>query len=289
MALAECYEMNAEQRRRLISRMSIVNTKTVRLCEHIKTNGEFCGSPALRGRNYCYFHLTHIGRRIRAERMREEMRTKAADALQQPAALELPLLEDADSIQLALMQVLDAILHNRIDAKRAGLVLYGLQTAAGNLANGADFSQQRGAAVVSGYDAFEEDYELDEELRADEGAEKAEREARIDGIAQVADRYAAEDASAAAEKAQQQKEEKRDEYAELDQEEKDQRVSHPCGLVSRFFCSVDGPLFYAQGGREPEVRVEREAPTQRWELGGIRKPPTRAVEQTLPASSRTAG
>ena len=48
--------------------------------------------------------------------------------------LDLPPFEDANSIQIALMQVVDALLDNRIDSKRAGLVLYALQTASSNLA-----------------------------------------------------------------------------------------------------------------------------------------------------------
>jgi hypothetical protein len=34
-----------------------------RLCQHTKDNGELCGSPAMRGKNYCYFHLEVVRRR----------------------------------------------------------------------------------------------------------------------------------------------------------------------------------------------------------------------------------
>jgi hypothetical protein len=50
------------------------------------------------------------------------------------AVFELPLLEDANSIQLALMQVMRLILSGQIDGKTAGLLLYALQTASSNLA-----------------------------------------------------------------------------------------------------------------------------------------------------------
>src|SRR5207248_9538975 len=46
-----------------------------------------------------------------------------------------PLLEDANSIQMAIQQVAEAVLEERIDNKRAGLVLFALQTAACNLKN----------------------------------------------------------------------------------------------------------------------------------------------------------
>ena len=94
-------------------------------CQHIKVNGTQCGSPALRRNRLCYFHKTWQGARIalganRARRGR--------------AVFDLPLLEDANSIQLALMQVMRLILSGQIDGKTAGLLLYALQTASSNLA-----------------------------------------------------------------------------------------------------------------------------------------------------------
>ena len=79
-----------------------------------------CGSPALRGLPFCYFH--ERWRRIRPHR-------RPGDA----PRLQLPLLEDANAIQMALQQVMQAILDNQIDNKRAGLLLYALQTASANL------------------------------------------------------------------------------------------------------------------------------------------------------------
>ena len=126
----------------------------MRHCEHVKSNGHFCGSPALRGRNYCFFHLTHIGRQLRAEQ-------HAAHPNQNPLAL--PLLEDAASIQLALMQVTDALLRGTLDPKRAGLVLYALQTASLNLRHMANESaDSANDPICNQYDAFEQDYELDD-------------------------------------------------------------------------------------------------------------------------------
>jgi len=49
------------------------------------------------------------------------------------AAIDLPVLEDANSIQVALMQVMRLILSGQVDAKTAGLLLYALQTASSNL------------------------------------------------------------------------------------------------------------------------------------------------------------
>jgi len=96
--------------------------KKIPQCEHIKANGLRCGSPALRQRRYCYFHFcAHDLRRRRRQHPN--------------APFVLPLLEDANSIQMAIQQVAEAVLEERIDNKRAGLVLFALQTAACNLKN----------------------------------------------------------------------------------------------------------------------------------------------------------
>jgi hypothetical protein len=47
--------------------------------------------------------------------------------------LELPLLEDSESIQLALSDVLSSLAAGRINSKSAGTLLYGLQIAGSNL------------------------------------------------------------------------------------------------------------------------------------------------------------
>ena len=36
----------------------------LRTCDHLKEDGVYCNSPALRGRDYCYFHLNLRGRRL---------------------------------------------------------------------------------------------------------------------------------------------------------------------------------------------------------------------------------
>ena len=92
-------------------------------CTHIKTNGTQCGSPALHGRRFCFFHRNWRGQRIQLDK-----KVQAA-----PAVFTLPVLEDANSVQIALMQVIQLLLSGRIDSKTAGLLLYALQTASLNL------------------------------------------------------------------------------------------------------------------------------------------------------------
>src|SRR5437764_15280997 len=46
---------------------------------------------------------------------------------------DLPVLEDADSIQITLGQIMRMIVCRQVDTKSAGLLLYGLQIASSNL------------------------------------------------------------------------------------------------------------------------------------------------------------
>jgi len=93
-------------------------------CQHIKVNGTQCGSPALRRNQFCYFHKKWHDNRV----VLNGTRARSARV-----ALDLPVLEDANSIQVALMQVMRLILSGQVDSKTAGLLLYALQTASSNL------------------------------------------------------------------------------------------------------------------------------------------------------------
>ncbi|MFZ0418231.1 MAG: hypothetical protein WAM04_08990 [Candidatus Sulfotelmatobacter sp.] len=93
-------------------------------CQHVKVNGVQCGSPALRRRRRCYFH----------EGIRLERKEFVADQFAQ-RSFTLPVLEDANAVQLTLMKVMQALVNGRMDYKMAGLMLYALQTASCNLRN----------------------------------------------------------------------------------------------------------------------------------------------------------
>ena len=92
-------------------------------CEHIKVNGVQCGSPALRRHRFCFFHKRFHDERIRL----------VVDRARHPGTFTLPVLEDANSIQIAIMQVMRLLLSQQIDHKTASLMLYALQTASTNL------------------------------------------------------------------------------------------------------------------------------------------------------------
>jgi hypothetical protein len=69
-------------------------------CEKVREDGTVCGSPRMKGYNYCYAH----------DRMRQV----------RPQKLALPPLEDANSIQLAVMMVQKALIDDEISEKKPG-------------------------------------------------------------------------------------------------------------------------------------------------------------------------
>jgi hypothetical protein len=114
--LAEKYQKN-ETKKISGGTMSIPN---VRNCTHIKVDGVLCGSPAIRGEQFCYFH----------QRMVRGVRTPRNSRLHPIAMLESP-----EAIQAALMEVINALARNQIDVKRAELILRALHIAVKNARN----------------------------------------------------------------------------------------------------------------------------------------------------------
>src|SRR6266853_688020 len=107
-------------------------------CQHVKVNGVQCGSPAMRRRRRCYFH----------DRMLDGRKQFAAESCIKPRPMfSMPLLEDANSVQVALMQVLTLLGSGQMDPKTAGLMLYGLQTASSNLRH-VKFEAEKATDVV---------------------------------------------------------------------------------------------------------------------------------------------
>jgi len=86
-------------------------------CTHVKVTGVRCGSPALQGEQFCYVHQTAI----RSVRRPKHSRLHP-----------IALIEDEESIQYALMEVINALMKNTIDLKRATLILRALHIAVKN-------------------------------------------------------------------------------------------------------------------------------------------------------------
>jgi hypothetical protein len=86
-------------------------------CTHIKVTGVRCGSPSLRGEQFCYFH----------QRMLRSVRFPSSRVLRSA------LLEDPESIQASLMEVVNGLLRGTLELKRGELILRALNTAVRNI------------------------------------------------------------------------------------------------------------------------------------------------------------
>jgi hypothetical protein len=124
-----------------------------RICRHIRPSGRRCQTRAMRGNPLCYYHLKltekhngdvpaflHTLETMPSQhRDPEYFKKNRFDAQYYglrpagPDDIDLPPLEDADSIQIALSTVLNALAQRRIETKRASVLLFGLQVARVNL------------------------------------------------------------------------------------------------------------------------------------------------------------
>jgi len=91
--------------------------KRPRTCTHIKVTGQRCGSPALRGEFFCYFHT----RLIKGVQQRVDMQLHP-----------IALLEDHEAIQLSIMHVVDGLWKGTLEPTRARLIIQALRIAARN-------------------------------------------------------------------------------------------------------------------------------------------------------------
>src|SRR4030081_2055379 len=96
---------------------------TAARCRHIKVNGTQCGSPALRTKNFCFYHQQDRPWPVECY----------SDIEYATGEITLPYFEDAHSVQAVIRQVVQMVLQKRIERKTASLLLYALQVASSNL------------------------------------------------------------------------------------------------------------------------------------------------------------
>jgi hypothetical protein len=89
-----------------------------RTCDHLKADGVPCGSPALRGKKLCYYHLRDHQRQQYLDRI-----LRALDPLRTSA----PLPKTLSGVQAMLREVFDALAYDRIHPRRATKLLFALQ------------------------------------------------------------------------------------------------------------------------------------------------------------------
>jgi hypothetical protein len=112
------------------------------ICRHIKTNGRRCKSPSLGLSAFCYFHSRLLRRHkhlietapVLSANQPNAPTSETPQYLPEavPLELDLPPLEDVESIQVSISLLVAALARNRIDSKRAAVLLYGLQLASTN-------------------------------------------------------------------------------------------------------------------------------------------------------------
>ena len=152
----------------------------IRRCQHIKVNGTQCGSPALRQGKYCYFHMRWRGG------------SRFAKALRKRETSGLPILEDANSIQVGLGEVMFHLVTQEIDHRTGALMLYALQTASANLRM-TSFEPEPTRVVIDpecveqrplGASAWSkvEGREYDDLLESDDGVKFRDGEATLDSM-----------------------------------------------------------------------------------------------------------
>ncbi len=204
-------------------------------CQHLKVNGTQCGSPALRHNRFCYFHKLHHEERI------ELNLDRLKNARRRRATIDLPVLEDANSIQVSLMQIMRLIIAGQIDGKTAGLLLYALQTASANLPRTTfapclhdvvldpkTVNQTPLSAHLWEDSDFESDAEQedDDEAPSPEALRKAKKQSELDRWAKAeADRLTAIGARQRAAEAQADRQQELQE--ELQQQEEERAAANP--------------------------------------------------------------
>ena len=157
--------------------------ENVNRCQHVKVNWTQCGSPALRRRRLCFFHVRC-----------QEQRARIMGSQFGQARFVAPLLEDANSVQMALMQVMQLLGTGQMEHKTAALMLYALQTASCNLRN-TEFEARDATDVVidrgdvhrtcmGGPQWFEEDFDDEaDEVEDEEVDEAVEEDAGVEACA----------------------------------------------------------------------------------------------------------
>jgi hypothetical protein len=94
------------------------NSFTGAVCQHVRLNNERCTQPARRNSAFCRFHDAAMRPLPAAHNLNDQ----------------LPVLEDVDSIQIAIMRLLRYLMKGPVDRKDISTLLYGLQLASTNLA-----------------------------------------------------------------------------------------------------------------------------------------------------------
>ena len=80
-------------------------------CSHLKSNGQPCRAPAMGNRSFCVFHV------------------RAFDTTTDSPRINVSVLEDRQSLQITVKQIMEQIVAGRIEPQAASLLLRAVQIA----------------------------------------------------------------------------------------------------------------------------------------------------------------
>ena len=101
------------------------------ICEHILPGGRRCGSPALRGEAFCFYH-SNVDRRVPPVNFMMYLSDPQPER-NPNYQYEVPYIEDPESLQIAFAQFLHAVTEQHVTTERGWLLLSTLHGAARNL------------------------------------------------------------------------------------------------------------------------------------------------------------
>jgi hypothetical protein len=133
--------------------MHQTTTNAVATCRQVSASGHLCGSPALRGKIFCYYHQRD---RQRRENIRRALGQKFQNGQEDfdgeiISSLDLPAPDDPVAAGVCLSNTFLALAAGHIPTKRAALMLYNLQIITSNFATIAKYREDfsRAGALAS--------------------------------------------------------------------------------------------------------------------------------------------
>lgn len=95
-------------------------------CRHLMPTGRNCQSPAMKTSAYCYYHA--------------RLHNRTGGAPRRKNTPQLPVLDSREAICEGLHTVMNLLVAGKIDPRKAGRILYGIQMASDQLNNIRKFS-----------------------------------------------------------------------------------------------------------------------------------------------------
>lgn len=146
-------------------KIDMYDKTNLHLCGHKFHDGASCRCIARRNQRYCHWHTTSLQREARRVQ-HAKLRNKGAIR-----DMVIPTIEDPYSLQIAIHEVMDAIIDGRVKDRRAGHLLYALQLSQSNIRQKLELDSHR-------WGELELELYLESELEEKREAEKLRRERR---------------------------------------------------------------------------------------------------------------